>query len=61
MNEIVCPEQDTPFGGISVLVCGVLYQLPRVRAKPVFTINETESMEAFISIDLLAKVQVSRT
>ena len=48
MNEIFCPEQDTPFGGIYVLVCGVLYPLPPVRAKPVFTINETESMEALI-------------
>ena len=34
MNEMFCPGQDFPFGGKSVLVCGDLYQLPPVRAKP---------------------------
>ena len=52
MNEIFCPGQDFPFGGKSVLVCGDLYQLPPARAKPVFTFNETETMEGFISSDL---------
>ena len=45
MNEILCPGQDFPFGGKSVIVCGGLYQLPPVRVKPVFIFNETETMD----------------
>ena len=58
MNEF-CPEQDFPFGGKSVLVCGDLYQLPQVRAKPVFPFNETETMEGFISSDLWRKFRLA--
>ena len=37
------------------MVCGDLYQLPAVNAKPVFTFNVTETMEGFISMDLWHK------
>ena len=52
MNEIFCPGQDFPFGRKSVIICGDMYQLPPVRAKPVFIFNETETMEGFISSDI---------
>ena len=52
LNEIFSPGQDVPFGGKSVLVCGALCQLPPVPAKPVFTFNDTETMEGFINMDL---------
>ena len=52
MNEIFCPGQDFSFGGKSIIVCGDLYQLPPVRAKPVFIFNETETMKGFISSEL---------
>ena len=59
LNEIFSPAQDVPFGGKSVLVCGDLCQLPPVRAKPVFTFNDTETMEGFISIDLWRKFRLA--
>ena len=52
MKEAFCPGQKFPFGGKSVIVCGDLYQLPPVHAKPVFIFSETETMEEFISSDL---------
>ena len=52
LNEKFSPRQDVLFGGKSVLVCGDLCQLPPDRAKPVFTFNDTETMEGFISMDL---------
>ena len=52
MNEIFCPGQDFSFGGKSIIICGDLYQLPPVRAKPVFIFNETETMKGFISSEL---------
>ena len=52
MNEIFCPGQEFPFGRKSVIICGDMYQLPPVRAKPVFIFNETETMEGFISSDI---------
>ena len=54
-NEIFSPGQDVPFGGKSLLVCGHLCQLPPVPAKPVFTFNDTDTMEGFISKDLWRK------
>ena len=52
LNEIFSPGQDIPFGGKSIVVCGDLYQLPPVNAKPIFTFNVKETMEGFISTDL---------
>ena len=52
LNEIISPGQDIPFVGKSVLVCENLCQLPAVRAKPVLTFNDTETVEAFTSMDL---------
>ena len=52
LNETFSPGQDVPFGGKSVFVCGDLCQLPSVCAKPVFTFNDTETLEGFISMDL---------
>ena len=59
MNEIFCPGQDIPFGEKSVLVCGDLYQLPQVPAKPLFTFNETETVEGFLSSDLWQKFRLA--
>ena len=52
LNEIFSSGQDILFGGKSGLLFGDLCQLPPVRAKPVFTFNETETMQGFISMDL---------
>ena len=41
------------------MVCGDLYQLPPVNAKPVFTFNVTETMEGFISMDLWNKFKLA--
>ena len=41
------------------LVCGELYQLPTVRAKLVFTLNDAEIMERFISMDLWCKFRLA--
>ena len=59
LHEIFSPGQDVPFGRKSVLVCGDLCQLPPVPAKPVFTFNDTETMEGFISIDLWRKFRLA--
>ena len=53
LNEIFSPGQDISFGGKSVVVCGDLHQLPPVNPKPIFTFNVIETMEGFISMDLL--------
>ena len=58
LNEIFSPGQDIPFCGKSIVVCGDLYQLPPVNAKPVFTFNVTETMEGFISMDLWHKFKL---
>ena len=44
LNETFSCGQDVPFGGKSVLVCGDLFQVLAVSAKPVFTFNDTETM-----------------
>ena len=59
LNEIFSPGQDVPFGGKFVLVCGGLCQLPPVRAKPVYTFNDTKTMEGFISIDAWRKLRLA--
>ena len=59
LNEIFSPGQDIPFGGKSVLVCGGLCELPPVRAKPLFTFDDTETMEGFISMDLWRKFRLA--
>ena len=59
MNEIFCPGQDFPFGGKCVSVCGDLYQLPPIHAKPVFIFNKTETMEGFIHSDLWQKFRLA--
>ena len=57
--EIFSPGQDIPFCGKSIVVCGDLYQLPPVNAKPVFTFNVTETMEGFISMDSWHKFKLA--
>ena len=59
LNEIFSPGQDVPFGGKPVLVCGDLCQLPPVPAKPLFTFNDTNTMEGFISMDLWCKFRLA--
>ena len=55
LNEIISPGQDIPFAGKYFLVCENLCQLPLVRAKPVFTFNDTATVQTFISMDLWCK------
>ena len=55
LNEFFSPGKDVPFGEESVLVCGDLCQLSPVHAKPVFTFDDTETMEALISMNLWHK------
>ena len=43
----------------SILVCGDLYQLPPVQAKPVFMFNETETSEGFLMLDLWHKFKLA--
>ena len=52
LNEIFSPGQDVPLYRKSVLIRGDLCQLPPVRANPVFTFDDTETMERFRSRDL---------
>ena len=59
LNEIFSPQQDIPFGGKWVLVCGDLYQLPPVQAKPAFMFNETETSEGFLMLDLWHKFKLA--
>ena len=58
LNEIFSPGQNIPFGGKPIAVCGDLYQLTPINAKPVFTFNVTETMEGFISMDLWHKFKL---
>ena len=51
--DIFACSSNIPFAGKPVLVCGDLYQLPPVRAKPIFLFDETQSlMQGVISMDL---------
>ena len=59
LNEIFTLGKDSPFSGKSVLVCGYLSQLPPVRAKPVYTFNDSETKEGFISMDLWWKFKLA--
>ena len=59
LNEIFSPGQDITFGGKSVLGEGNLCQLPPVRAKTVFSFNDTETMKGFLSMDLWRKFKLA--
>ena len=48
LTEIFSLVQDVLFGGKSVFLCEDLCLFPPVRAKPVFTLNEPETMERFM-------------
>ena len=52
LNEIFSSGQDVSFGRKSFWGCGDLCQLPPVRPKPVFTFNDTETMEEFIIMEI---------
>ena len=41
------------------LVCGELHQLPTVRSKLIFTLNDAEIMERYISMDLWCKFRLA--
>ena len=43
----------------SILICGYFYQLTPDHAKPVFTLNNTETMEGFVSMDLKCKLRLA--
>ena len=59
LNEIFSPQQDIPFDGKSVLVCGDLCQLPPVQGKPVFMFIETKSSKGFLMLDLRHKFKLA--
>ena len=59
LNEIFSLQQDIPYSGKLILVCGGLYQLPPVQAKPVFMFNETETSEGFLMLDLWHKFKLA--
>ena len=51
--EIFACSANIPFAGKPVLVCGDLYQLPPVRAKPIFLFDETGTMiQGIVTMDL---------
>lgn len=50
VNGIFSPSHDIPLGGKPVLICGDLYQLSPVQAKPIFVFNETATCESYITI-----------
>ena len=59
LHEVFIPGQDILFGGKSVLVYGDLCRLSPNPGKPVFTFNETETMEGFVSMDLWKKFRLA--
>ena len=48
LTEIFSLVQDVLLGGKSVFLCEDLCLFPPVRAKPVFTLNDPETMERFM-------------
>ena len=55
LNEIFSLGQDVPLGRKPALIGRDLCQLLPVRAKPVFTFNDTETKEGLVSMDLWRK------
>ena len=55
LNEIFSPVQDVPFARKPVLIGRDLCQLLPVRAETVFTLNDTETKEGLMSMDLWCK------
>ena len=43
----------------NILVCGDLYHLPPIQAKPVFMFNETDTTEGFLMLDLWYKFKLA--
>ena len=50
LNEIFGVSTDLPFAGLPVLVCGDLYQLPRVKGAPIYT--STDNIKRYLSLKL---------
>jgi len=44
LYEVMNISYDIPFAGLTVIVVGDLYQLPPIRAKPVFTLFENKDV-----------------
>ena len=50
LNAIFGVSTDLPFAGLPVLVCGDLYQLPRVKGAPIYT--STDNIKRYLSLKL---------
>ena len=58
--EIFQCSSNIPFAGKSVLLCGDLYQLPPVRAKPIFLFDDSETLiQGVISMDLWRNFKIA--
>ena len=52
--EVFASQDDLDFGGISIIVCGDLYQLPPVMGKPVY-VNQDNTMKEILTHQLWKK------
>ena len=60
LNKIFSSRQDFPFGRKPALYYEDPYHLLLFRAKPVFAFKNAETMEGFISMDLLRKFKLAK-
>ena len=58
LNEIFGYSDQLPVAGLSVIVCGDLYQLPPVRGLPTY-IRSTTSIKSLLTLDLWQKLKMA--
>ena len=58
LNEIFGYSDQLPVAGLSVIVCGDLYQLPPVRGLPIY-IRSTTSIKSLLTLDLWQKLKMA--
>ena len=58
LNEIFGYSDQLPVAGLSVIVCGDLYQLPPVRGLPIY-IRSTTSIKSLLTLDLWQKLKMT--
>ena len=56
LTEIFRYSSKEPFSGLSVIVCGDIYQLPPVKGSPFC--NSATSIKGFLALDLWRKFQM---